>query len=223
MSDMLTGAEAATPTPGQATSQGAESAQTAGTPAAGEQSTQQQQQATEGQDSKAQDSAGEQGKGEEAAKTGAPEAYEFKAAEGREFDTSVIERFSKVARELDLPQDAAQKILDEMAPALEARQVESLNQALAEWTDASKSDKEFGGQKLDENLGVARKALDQFGSDGLRELLSKSGLGNHPEVIRFMYRAGKAISGDSKLVTGTVAPATNKDDPRSLYPNSNMK
>ncbi len=41
----------------------------------------------------------------------APEKYEFKAPEGREFDSEVVKNFSEVARELNLTQDAAQKIL----------------------------------------------------------------------------------------------------------------
>jgi hypothetical protein len=53
---------------------------------------------------------------------------------------------------------------------------------------------------------VAKKALDAFGTAELRSLLNESGLGNHPEVIRFMFRAGKAISEDS-MVTGTKGEA----------------
>ena len=60
----------------------------------------------------------------------------------------------------------------------------------------SEVDKEFGGEKLSENLSTAKKALDQFGTPELRSLLNESGLGNHPEFIRFMFRAGKSISED---------------------------
>jgi hypothetical protein len=77
----------------------------------------------------------------------------------------------------------------------------------------SKGDKEFGGDKLSENLGVAKKALDAFGTAELRSLLNQSGLGDHPEVIRFMYRAGKAISED-RFVGG--APAVGKGAPKNF-------
>lgn len=127
---------------------------------------------------------------------GAPEKYEFKAPEGREFDAEVINVFSEVAKELNLPQKAAQQMLDRVAPIIEARQVQQIEALRQEWTQTSMADKEFGGEKLKENLSVAKKALDQFGNPQLRELLEKSGLGNHPEVIRFMFKAGKAISED---------------------------
>jgi hypothetical protein len=58
---------------------------------------------------------------------------------------------------------------------------------------------------LAENLSVAKKALDAFGSPELRVLLEQSGLGNNPEVIRFMFRAGKAISEDSFVGRSTGA------------------
>jgi hypothetical protein len=61
---------------------------------------------------------------------------------------------------------------------------------------------------------VAKKALDAFGTTELRSLLNESGLGNHPEVIRFMFRAGKAISEDS-MVTGTKGEAKSAG-PRSF-------
>lgn len=138
------------------------------------------------------------------AKVGAPEKYEFKAHEGYEFDSSVINAYSEVAKELNLSQDAAQKVLDKMAPALQARQAEQINSIRDEWVSLAKSDKEFGGEKMSENLGVARKALDAFGSPELRTLLNESGLGNHPEVIRLFYRAGKAISED-RFVGGSPA------------------
>ena len=127
---------------------------------------------------------------------GAPEKYEFKAPEGREFDAEVVKNFSEVAKDLNLTQEAAQKLLDKMAPIVEQRQIQQIEQVRSQWADASKNDKEFGGDKLVENLSVAKKALDQFGTPELRTLLNESGLGNHPDVIRFMYRAGKAISED---------------------------
>ena len=71
------------------------------------------------------------------------------------------------------------------------------NKLRSDWANQSKSDQEFGGESLDTNLEIAKQALNAFGTDALKSLLSESGLGNHPEIIRFMYRAGKAISEDS--------------------------
>jgi hypothetical protein len=202
-----------TPTEGQS-SQATESTATAAA-ADG-----QQQQAVEGQAAEGQKAEGEQQQSEEAKPEGAPEKYEFKAPEGKEFDAAVIENFSEVAKELNLSQDAAQKILDKMGPTIAARQAEQVEAVRNEWANASKSDKEFGGEKLQENLGVAKKALDTFATPELRSLLNESGLGNHPEVIRFMYRAGMAISEDG-FVTGKASKASDTSMAQRMYPNMN--
>lgn len=166
---------------------------------------------------------GEQGETQKA--EGAPEQYEeFKAPEGQEFDPEVLNNFKEVAKELNLSQEAAQKMLDKMGPVVAQRQAQQVEALRSQWAEQSTADKEFGGEKLQENLGVARKALDTFGSPELKGLLNESGLGNHPEFIRLLYRAGKAISEDNfvggKQSTGKVQPTSNADYAASLYPSS---
>ena len=130
---------------------------------------------------------------------GAPDKYEFnpKVADAPdELDPEVLTAFGEVAKDLDLPQEAAQKVLDKVAPVIQARQAKVAEQARADWATESQSDEEFGGENLTANLEIAKSSLNAFGTDAFKSLLSESGLGNHPEVIRFMYRAGKAISED---------------------------
>ena len=131
---------------------------------------------------------------------GAPETYEFNTKitdESAELDPEVITAFGEVAKDLNLPQEAAQKVLDKVAPVIQARQAKAIEEAKAGWANDSQADKEFGGENFDSNLTVAKSALDTFGNDALKSLLAETGFGNHPEIIRFMYRAGQAISEDS--------------------------
>jgi len=164
---------------------------------------------------------------------GAPEKYEFndKVADAPEvLDPDVLTAFGEVAKELDLPQEAAQKVLDKVAPVIQARQAEQVEKARVEWAEDSKSDDEFGGETFDANLEVAKSALDAFGTSTFKQLLSESGLGNHPEVIRFMYRAGKAISEDSYVGNSQGANAKSNGIPKdfngianALYSNQQNK
>jgi len=131
------------------------------------------------------------------AQQGAPEKYEFVAPEGKQFDDEVMNVYSEVMKELDLPQDKAQKILDKVNPILEKRQAEKIEAIHSEWSETSKTDKEFGGEKLQENLSIAKKTLEKYGTPELSELINKSGLGNNPEVIRLFYRVGKDLSTDT--------------------------
>jgi hypothetical protein len=157
---------------------------------------------------------------------GAPDKYEFKPVEGRTLDSETMSTFAEVAKELGLTQDSAQKILDRMAPQMAQRQQAQIEAIRTEWVEASKTDAEFGGDKIAENLAVAKKALDQFGTPELRALLNESGLGNHPEIIRLMYRAGKSISEDTYVgrsagTGGKPLPKSFADAASALYPNPN--
>ena len=149
----------------------------------------------------------------------APESYDFVAPEGSVYDPKVISEFSVVAKELNLSQEKAQSVLEKMAPAIKAQHMEQLESLKTEWLASAKSDKEFGGEKLSENLGYAKKAMDAFASPELRSLLEESGLGNHPELIRAFVKAGKAISEDTFV--GGSSNAGSKDA-RSFYSASNM-
>ncbi len=151
---------------------------------------------------------------------GAPERYEFTAPEGSELDAAVTDAFAGVAKELNLTQDAAQKVLNQMAPVIAQRQAAQVQAVRQAWREQATADKEFGGDKLAENLGAARKAMDAFASPGLKQTLEQTGLGNHPEVIRMFVKVGKAISEDG-FVNGANKPIV--DDAKRFYPNSQMK
>lgn len=137
---------------------------------------------------------------------GAPEKYEFKAPDGQTYDPQVLEEFSAAAKNANLTQDAAQKLIEKMAPAIAARQQAQIESIQRTWADTSSADKEFGGEKFEENLAVARKALTTFATPEMRKLLGDTGLQHHPEVLRMLFRVGKAISEDG-YVTNSAGPA----------------
>jgi len=184
-----------------------------------------QQQATEGTTAPTttnagavQKTEGEQGNSD-GKPAGAPEMYEFTVPDGIQMDETGLASFSEFAKELDMPQEAAQKMLEKMGPAWQQRQADAIATVHNQWKDASTSDKEFGGDKLSENLAVAKKALDTFGTPELSKLLKETGLGNNPEIIRAFYRAGKAISEDSFVAGSQGKPTSGRDASKSLYPN----
>ncbi|CAK0775857.1 hypothetical protein CCP3SC1_70061 [Gammaproteobacteria bacterium] len=145
-----------------------------------------------------------------------PEKYELKSPEDNPYDPEVLGAFSEVSKDLKLSQDSAQKILDKVAPVIKNRQMEMLSTAIQEWGDTSKADKEFGGERFDANLAIAQKGIAKFGTPALISLLNQTGLGNHPEVIRAFYRAGKSISEDTP-VAGKASPKKGKTIAERLY------
>lgn len=154
-----------------------------------------------------------------AAQPKAPEAYEFKAPEGVTLDEAATEEFSKVAKELDLPQDAAQKLVDLYASRMQA-QAQAHKAVVDGWRQQVETDKELGGDRLKESVATAMKTMDKFASPELKALLTQTGMGNHPELFKFAYRIGKALSED-RFVVGNESGASNApvDIAKALYPN----
>ncbi|MBA8562927.1 peptidase [Citrobacter freundii] len=136
---------------------------------------------------------------------GAPEKYEFKPAEGQELDAAALEQFEPIARELNLTNEQAQKMVDlygtKIMPMVQQQQVEAWQKTTEQWAADVKADKEIGGDKLTGNLSAAQRALAQFGTPELKEYLEGTGLGNHPELVKAFVKIGKAMSEDG-MVTG---------------------
>lgn len=148
-----------------------------------------------------------------------PESYELKMPDGVQLDSAAAEEFTAIAKELKLDQAAAQKLAD-IGAKMATRQAEAHAQLVETWTEQVKADKEIGGDKLDENLGIARKAIDTFGSPELKALLNSTGMGNHPEVVKLAFKVGKAISED-RFVTGSPKGNATNDPAKKMFPNMN--
>lgn len=142
---------------------------------------------------------------------------EFEVPEGVALDEQGATEFKALAKELKLQPEAAKKLAD--LAASRARAQHEAHAALIEsWAESVKTDTEIGGEKLAENLAVAKRAVDTFGSPALKELLNQTGLGNHPEVVKAFFKAGKAISEDGFVRGAPKAPATESDLAKSLFP-----
>lgn len=152
---------------------------------------------------------------------GAPEAYEdFTLPEGVSLEPTLLEEFKGAAKELNLPQEAAQRVVDIAAkiPGLfeqaQAQQVASIQQG---WLDQAKADPEIGGANLKGALADAKRGLDALASPGLSEVLSAFGLAKHPEVIRGFAKLGKLVAED-KFVGGGDPASEKPDAANKLYP-----
>lgn len=143
------------------------------------------------------------GEEKEQKQEGAPEKYEFKPAEGQELDAAALEQFEPIARELNLTNEQAQKMVDlygaKIMPMVQQQQVEAWQKTTEQWAADVKADKEIGGDKLTGNLSAAQRALAQFGTPELKEYLEGTGLGNHPELVKAFVKIGKAMSEDGMV------------------------
>ncbi|HDT3059154.1 TPA: peptidase [Enterobacter hormaechei subsp. steigerwaltii] len=139
---------------------------------------------------------------EEQKQEGAPEKYEFTAGEGVELDADALKDFEPVARDLNLTNEQAQKLVDaypKILAGVQQRQAEAWQKQTEGWAETVKADKEIGGDKLTANLSAAQRALDQFGTPELKEYLNATGLGNHPDLVKTFVKIGKAMSEDGMV------------------------
>lgn len=146
--------------------------------------------------------------------------YTFEMPDGIGVDKAGLDEFTAIAKELKLPREAAEKLVNLEVKRLQGQQQEHVR-LVESWAEQVKADKELGGDKLDENLAVARKAIEQFGTPELKNLLNQTGLGNHPEFVKLAFKIGKAISEDGFVRGAPKAPATESDLAKSLFPTMN--
>ena len=143
-----------------------------------------------------------------------PDPYaDFQLPEHPGFDDEVGGRFKALAKDLGLKPDGARRLLDLYGTA---------NQRLHDgWRTQTANDREIGGYNLDRSVATAGKAIDKFGGPELRKALDATGAGNHPEIVRFFTRVGKALSED-----GLVRPSHGrvaKSYAETFYPNHGSK
>ena len=153
-----------------------------------------------------------------------PEKYEIKFGD-KEADPAAVAAFTPVAKELGLTNEQAQKLAtfhNEQTTALLAQQTKVQGDAWTalqnQWRGEARADKEYGhlagGKTFDENGALIAKGLATFGTPALNKALIDSGMGNHPEIARLLYRVGKAVSEDTIRTGagsgGTPIPLANK-------------
>ena len=126
-----------------------------------------------------------------------PESYgDFATPEGIPVNPEILGEFKAVAAELKLPKDAAQKLVD--------LQVKNAQTQLQQWKDVRdgwvkelKTDKDFGGDKFDQNIHKANMALRQFDPEGGFLKALKGTFDNHPETVKFLARVNDALGEDA--------------------------
>lgn len=149
-----------------------------------------------------------------------PETYEFSVPEGVSLDADLTSEFTALAKEDGLTQERAQKYIDLGVKLATAGSTDFAKQ-VGDWVEAAKNDPEYGGEKYDASVELGRAAYARWATPDLKEFLEKTGLGNHPEVIRLFYRIGRDSSEERR---NPSAPASAPADPAlAMYPTMNKK
>lgn len=198
------GAKGTTGAPAGAGTEGTKG--TTGAPAEKEESLIEEEKPEESLVDDAEGKKGEKGKGKAEAKD-APADFKLKLPEG--MDAKVADPYMAAAKKHGLKGEAAQEFFDlavqagnEARAAYEDEVMAMAAQTRKDWLDTARKDKEIGGDKFNENVALANKFVRAVGGTKLMEVLKKSGIAVHPEVLRAFAKAGRSISEDS--ISGTT-------------------
>lgn len=167
------------------------------------------------------------GAGDKATEHVVPEAYEL-SVEGVDLDKAAIEEATPFFKEAGLSNDQANKIMPAAVKFRDSVANQTLQQIVdagakqkADWAEAAKSDPDIGGGKLEESLHLSAKALDALGypeGSDFRKVLTETGFGNHPEMVRIFRQIGGMVSEDGFPRPGAT-PASQASVEKRLYPN----
>ena len=151
--------------------------------------------------------------GEKAQADTPPAAYALDfGVYGENVDAGEAAFLSKIAQESGADAAAASKLVQDLTLWGQVKH----EQQVQAWEEASRNDPDFGGEKLNENLAIANRALEAYDPQGeIRAMLAETGYGNHPALVRFMLAIGRDLSPD-RMVSGGH---NSGGDARAQFPN----
>lgn len=127
-------------------------------------------------------------------------AYTFELPEGVTLDAAVADAAQPAFKELGITARQANGLAAFFANlrASEAQRAgEAFTTQAAAWAREAQADPAYQDVGHETAFREANRALTQFGSPKLAEVLRTTGLGNHPELIRAFYNASKALADDT--------------------------
>lgn len=140
----------------------------------------------------------------EAKKSNVPEKYELNMPEQTLLEAEAVERIAGIARERGLSNEQAQELLDMEHDAVATyhnKQVTAFLQRADTWKQEVVNDKEIGGDNLNKSVTLVNRLLEKYDTDGsFRKDLEVTKYGNHPGLIKVLYRAAKDFFANDELV-----------------------
>ena len=152
--------------------------------------------------------------GEKAQADTPPEPYALDfGVYGENVDAGEAQFLSQIAQESGADAAVASKLVQDLTLWGQVKH----EQQVQAWEAASRNDPDFGGEKLQENLAIANRALEAYDPQGeIRAMLAETGYGNHPALVRFFLAIGRDLAPDRMVGGGHNSGG----DARNLFPNT---
>lgn len=154
---------------------------------------------------------GEEGEGEAKPEVNAPEQYEpFSIPEGWMLEGDLKESVDTTFRELNLSQEAGQKLVDMYVQRMTAEKERELT-ALADQRRAWRQELRSRPQYETERALARKGANAVVRTSAARDLFQDTWLQDHPGVFDLLVEVGRLLGEDTPLNTGTPAGDNNGD------------
>lgn len=154
---------------------------------------------------------------------GVPDEYTFDLSElgdDVQLDEELAEALSPTLKELGLSNSQANVLATAFHKALMERaesEVERITGVFQEWKQTAQNDQEIGQANWQKTVQQANAVLRKFGTPELVEdVMVGQGMGNHPEMIRFVARVANAFS-DDVLESGKTVDTGPADQATAWY------
>jgi hypothetical protein len=161
----------------------------------------------------------------------APAPYDIKLPDTLKItDQKEFESVRDALRDNGVPLDKAPKLVEflatkksELESAATQRQYDVWDSTQKEWQDKVMADPKIGGDKWAETSAQLGGLIDEFGKDipTLRQTLTFTGAGNHPDVVKFLYNVSEALK-EGGIVMANKNAGTGKKPSKAarLYDNT---
>lgn len=185
------------------------------------------------------DTAAKEKEGSQSAESASQPTYDaFKMPDGAPIAQESVDGFTKMLGEFELNtktshaevQKLGQALLDRhvseltsFATNFQKAQEEQIKTQSKAWLDAFNADSEFGGNKRETTTNSALEFISTHGGPEqqqkeLKDLLNKTGLGNHPTLIRLLAIANNK-NAEGKPIPATAPAAGTQDKIIKRYGN----
>lgn len=151
------------------------------------------------------------------------DTIDLKLPEGSKLQAADLEQIKSFAKEHGLSKESAQALLDRESAAVIQREQFVMDQMAVQsdaWKQELIGDKDFGGEKANETAQLAHTVAKSFGDQGFVDELDRTGMGNHPGLVKMLARIGRAMEPGKMVNISGPAAAPKKSLEQKFYGDS---
>lgn len=131
--------------------------------------------------------------------------YQVETPKDSKFDTEFLNSFKEIAHKNGILPKQASGLMGFFDSSIKAMEAKQEAQTKADVDTGISSLKNEWGAAFNDNINIARLAVNKLGNAELKDYLEKSGLGNNPMMIKLFSSVGKFLKEEKQLDIGSAS------------------